>query len=60
MKKRKKHLLMLALMLPMFLHRTTHTAADAGQGREDAITVNGEVWPLESYYMPEVEVMLQQ
>ena len=53
-------LLMLGLLLPMLLQRATHTAVDAEQGRDDAITVNGEVWPLESYYLPEVEVMLQQ
>ena len=53
-------LLLLGLLLPTLLHRATHTVADAGQGSDDAITVNGEVWPLESYYIPEVEVMLQQ
>ena len=57
-------LLMLTLLVPMLWHRTVSTAAEAEQGSEpqlnEPIRVDGQVWQLESFYLPEIEQMRVQ
>ena len=53
-------LVLVALMLPMLMHRSAGAAAEQVAEERIAITVNGEIWPLESYYMPDIELMRVQ
>jgi len=57
-------LLMLTLLVPMLWHQTVSTAAEAEQRSEpqlnEPIRVDGQVWQLESFYLPEIEQMRVQ